>query len=228
MSFGETREFDVSALQGRLSTPPKVSVRPTRVLASTTFPDAGPMVRIRFPPSASQCLACASALKGDPTPSVYQGLDFSMRIPVSVGSRSAPMGTPLYCSFRRLIRVLNQTKKGSHFGTELQLCAKKASLHGKGRLCTKSLRFFERGRLATGKSFGARRHQRHRHDRDPGLPRYLNATHPVGSCGYQWLGGARGDARWRGGRGNFDRGVRPVMSLSRIQLFHGAVAPNGH
>jgi hypothetical protein len=143
--------------------------------------------------------ACASALKGDPTPSVYQGLDFSMRIPVSVGSRSAPMGTPLYCSFRGLIRVLNQTKKGSHFGTELQLCAKKASLHGKGGLCTKSLRFFERGRLATGKSFGARRHQRHRHDRDPGLPRYLNATHPVGSCGYQWLGGSArrcSVARW--------------------------------
>jgi hypothetical protein len=37
---------------------------------------------------------CASASKGNPTSSVYQRLDFPMRIPVSGGSRSAPMGTP--------------------------------------------------------------------------------------------------------------------------------------
>jgi hypothetical protein len=39
-------------------------------------------------------LDCASASKGDPTPSMYQRLDFPKRIPVSVGSQSAPMGTP--------------------------------------------------------------------------------------------------------------------------------------
>src|SRR5439155_17487874 len=48
--FRRDREFDVSALQGRLSTAPKVSLRPTRVrlleLGITTLPDAGPMVRL--------------------------------------------------------------------------------------------------------------------------------------------------------------------------------------
>src|SRR4029077_5291043 len=41
-----------------------------------------------------------------------------MGIPVSVGSRSAPMGPHYNAHFRRLIRVLNQTKKGSHFGAK--------------------------------------------------------------------------------------------------------------
>ena len=52
--FRRDREFDVSALQGRLSTCLANSVfdRPGSDrwnLASPTFPDAGPMVRIRFP-----------------------------------------------------------------------------------------------------------------------------------------------------------------------------------
>src|SRR5882757_5274186 len=45
--------FDVSALQGRLLSK-SVFDRPGSDrwnLASTTFPDAGPMVRIRFPPA---------------------------------------------------------------------------------------------------------------------------------------------------------------------------------
>jgi len=33
-------------------------------------------------------------IEGGPTPSVYQRPDLPMRIPVSVGSQSAPMGTP--------------------------------------------------------------------------------------------------------------------------------------
>src|SRR4029077_7570243 len=56
--FRSDREFDVSALQGRLRTCLANSVvdRPGADrwnLASTTFPDAGPMVRIWFPPAMS-------------------------------------------------------------------------------------------------------------------------------------------------------------------------------
>jgi hypothetical protein len=41
-------------------------------------------------------------------PSVNQRLDFPRRIPVSVGSQSAPKGSPsMMLNFRRLIRVLN-------------------------------------------------------------------------------------------------------------------------
>jgi hypothetical protein len=51
------REFDVSALQGRLSTSFQSQCSTPGSdrwnLASTTFPDAGPMVRIRFPPAGS-------------------------------------------------------------------------------------------------------------------------------------------------------------------------------
>src|SRR5205823_15024905 len=49
---------------------------------------------------------CASASSRDPTPSVFQRFDFSIRIPVSTGSRSAPIGTPHDACFRRLIRLL--------------------------------------------------------------------------------------------------------------------------
>src|SRR5512132_438897 len=56
--FRRDREFDVSALQGKTEhlLPRSVFDRPGSDrwnLASTTFPDAGPMVRIRFPPAAS-------------------------------------------------------------------------------------------------------------------------------------------------------------------------------
>jgi hypothetical protein len=54
--FRRDREFDVSALQGHLL-PRSVFDRPGSDrwnLASTTFPDAGPIVRIRFPPAGSQ------------------------------------------------------------------------------------------------------------------------------------------------------------------------------
>ncbi len=57
-------------------------------------------------------------IEGDLTPSVNQWLDFPMQIPVWAGFRSAPIGPYYDVHFRRLIRVLNQFKKGSHFGAE--------------------------------------------------------------------------------------------------------------
>src|SRR5437899_3096992 len=56
--FRRDREFDVSALQVKTQhlLPKSVFDRPGSDrwnLASTTFPDAGPMVRIRLPPAAT-------------------------------------------------------------------------------------------------------------------------------------------------------------------------------
>src|ERR1700730_10910206 len=56
--FRRDREFDVSALPGKTQhlLPKSVFDRlgsDRWKLASTTFPDAGPMVRIRFPPAES-------------------------------------------------------------------------------------------------------------------------------------------------------------------------------
>ena len=57
--FRRDREFDVSAVQGRLSTssPGQCSTEPGLIAETwlwTTFPDAGPVVRIHFPPAESQ------------------------------------------------------------------------------------------------------------------------------------------------------------------------------
>ena len=57
--FRRDREFDVSAVQGRLSTssPGQCSTEPGLIAETwlwTTFPDAGPVVRIHFPPARSQ------------------------------------------------------------------------------------------------------------------------------------------------------------------------------
>ena len=53
-------------------------------------------------------LDCASASKGDPTLTMYQRLDFSKRIPVSVESPSAVIGTAsMRLIFGDLIRVLD-------------------------------------------------------------------------------------------------------------------------
>jgi hypothetical protein len=49
---------------------------------------------------------CASASNRDPTPRVYQRLDFVTRIQVPVGSRSVPMGPHYDAHFRSVIRVL--------------------------------------------------------------------------------------------------------------------------
>ena len=58
MSFGETESSMFPALQGRLSTSSQSQCSIdlgliARNLASTTLPDAGPMVRIHFPPPVS-------------------------------------------------------------------------------------------------------------------------------------------------------------------------------
>ena len=57
MSFGET-ESSMSLPSREDSAPPAGSDRWN--LASTTFPDAGPMVRIHFPPAESQVRTCLS------------------------------------------------------------------------------------------------------------------------------------------------------------------------
>jgi hypothetical protein len=62
--------------------------------------------------------SCAPASKGNPTPSVYQRLDFPMRIPVSGGPNRRRWEPYHVARFRKLVRVLRPVWKGSHFGAE--------------------------------------------------------------------------------------------------------------
>src|ERR1700737_2493818 len=68
----------------------------------------------RFATGTGMCFGTEGGL----TPRVYEWLDFPMRIPVAAGFRSAPMGPHYGVQFRRLIRVLNQFWRESHFGAE--------------------------------------------------------------------------------------------------------------
>ena len=58
---------------------------------------------------------CVSALKDDPAPSMHQWLDFSIRIPGSMGSRSAPTRTPRLCRFSKFIRLLSEVSRDPIF-----------------------------------------------------------------------------------------------------------------
>jgi hypothetical protein len=99
--FRRDREFDVTALQGRLSTSSQrqCSTYPGSDLASTTFPEWGPMVRIRFPPAESPSLSRnrlrRSRSPASPQRSQSQGLKVRIHLPPAASPVRAltPSGT---------------------------------------------------------------------------------------------------------------------------------------
>jgi hypothetical protein len=88
------------SLAGEQNLPPLVTCREVIEMATIAGRQSSPSRPQDRHPDAGEGsghhhAGCASASNRDPTPTVYQGIDFVMRIQVPVGSRSAPMGAPL-------------------------------------------------------------------------------------------------------------------------------------